>query len=314
MKYVELLVFVGSHIEQICFQIVVLIPYIMNNVLPAIFIIFFISHNLYAVETGEIKNISYIINKNIFGEKNDQKRKECINADDIIKQHVIVVGDSCLVKKDAAEDVTKIISSLFVAKRKASTELNLSINPKEDFDVIVIYVPIREHADKNKDSTVKYKYIPVIMTDFKKDLFFDFNSSKLKDSGYMILHHFVYNVILSLSNYNIITVIGHADNVGDEKSNFELSKKRSDAAVSEIQRQIKNYDFSVDSFTIESVGAGETQPLERFTQETKSQVNRRIDILFSSSSYAMYTARKYIQCIYKSDLEYINCFDKYLSK
>ena len=188
----------------------------------------------------------------------------------------------------------------------------MGINPNEDFDVIVIYVPIREKVDKNKGSAVKYT--PVIMTDFKKDLFFDFNSSKLKDSGYMIVHHFVYNVILSLSGYNIITVIGHADNIGDKKSNFELSKKRSDAAVSEINRQIKNSDVPVDSFTIESVGAGETQPIERFTQETKSQVNRRVDILFSSSSYAMYTARKYIQCIYKSDLEYINCFDKYLSR
>lgn len=287
----------------------------MKKALPIIFIvIFLISHNVHAIETGKIKNISYIINKNIFGEKNNQKRKECINVDNVIKQHVIVVGDSCSVKKDASENITKIISSLFMATRKTSTDLNLNINPNEDFDVIVIYVPTKENVDKNKNRTEKYKYLPVVMTDFKKDLFFDFNSSQLKKAGYAIIHSFVYNVILSFSNYNIITVIGHADNVGDEKSNFELSKKRSDAAVSEIQRQMKNSDLSVDSFTIESVGAGETQPIERFTQENKSQVNRRVDILFSSSSYAMYTARKYIQCIYKSDLEYINCFDKYLSK
>lgn len=287
----------------------------MKKIFSIIFLFFIvISSDIFAVETDRADKYSYVANKSVFGEKNNQKQKECIQIDGKFKEHIIVVGDSCSVKKELSENITKTILSIFNSINTISSDLNLNILPGEWFDIIVIYVPIKENIDKNKENSSAYNYIPVIITDFKKDLFFDFNSSKLKKTGYTILYHFVNNIILTSSRYNIITVIGHADNVGDENSNFELSKKRSDITVTEIQRQIKFSDFPVDSFTIESVGAGETQPIERFSQETKSQINRRIDIIFSTSSYAMYAARKYIQCVYKNDFKYTNCFDKYLSK
>jgi outer membrane protein OmpA-like peptidoglycan-associated protein len=273
-----------------------------------------LSSNIFAIETNKAERTSNILRKNIFREENNQSQKDCMTIDEKIKEHIIVIGDSCSVKKEISINITNFITNFIDSTKTISSDLNINLNFGEEFDIIVIYVPRKDSIDKNKKHGEEYNYLPVVIIDFKKDLFFDFNSSKLKKTGYSIIYHFVNNVILSSSNYNIITVIGHADNVGDEKSNYELSKKRSDATVAEIQRQINFSDFSVDSFTIESVGAGETQPIERFSQETKSQVNRRIDILFSTSSYAMYAAKKYIQCVYKNDFKYRNCFDKYLSK
>ena len=273
-----------------------------------------LSSNIFAIETNKTEKKLNTISNSIFREKNNRDKKDCILIDEKLKEHIIVIGDSCSAKKETSANITKIILKIFDSITIISSDLNINIISEDGFDIIIIYVPIKSHTDKSKEHDETYNFLPVIITDFKKDLFFNFNSSKLKKTGQTIIYHFVNNVILSLSGYNIITVIGHADNVGDENSNFELSKKRSDATVSEIQRQIKYSDFPVDAFTIESVGAGETQPVERFSQETKSQINRRVDILFSTSSYAMYTARKYIQCVYKNDSQYRNCFDKYISK
>jgi outer membrane protein OmpA-like peptidoglycan-associated protein len=248
------------------------------------------------LQADEIKkyntnNFYYFNLKEILEKESDQETSKCIFSKDELKKNIAIVGNACSFKKEVSRNIKKFTDKL--------------VESSNDYRVIIIDVPIK----KDKE----YEHIPVLMIDFKKDLFFDFNSSELKNQGYIIIMNFIHDVVLPLSVYNIITVIGHTDNVGTEKANFLLSKKRSDIAISAIQKQIKDSGSSPDSFTIESVGAGEMQQVEYFAQETKSQENRRIDILLSTSSNAMYNARRYIQCISKKDIDPTDCFNKYLS-
>ncbi|RWX50805.1 Outer membrane protein OmpA [Candidatus Electrothrix marina] len=244
-----------------------------------------------------------------------------------------MVGDSCSAGEKTAEDIIKILSTLSASVKKSFAEINIDFDPTEAIDVAVLYVPVNKNAViKNKkspdeksteNSTEKQKadIVPAVLVRFKKDLYFDFNSSELKDSGSTVTQHFVHDVLAASPGYKNITVVGHADSVGMEKDNLILSKKRSDVTVAELQKQISKTGGSANAFQIESMGVGETQPMEYLEQEKKSQANRRVEIFLSTSSIALHRAEKYIRCLYRnksgnasgSEAKRADCFTQYMT-
>ncbi|MCI5132428.1 MAG: OmpA family protein [Candidatus Electrothrix sp. EH2] len=247
------------------------------------------------------------------------KRKKCIRFADNeeLKYRLLVVGNSCSVQKETAENIVKILSALSASVNKSFSEIEVDFGPAEAVDAAVLYVPPvnrdidigrkekKAAAEKSTEESAeqsakqqKTDRVPVVLIRFKKDLYFDFNSSDLKETGSCIIRHFVHDVLAAAAAYKNITVIGHADSVGTDKENLILSKERSDIAVTEMQKEISRLGDSPNTL-IESLGVGESQPIEHLDREKKSAANRRVEIFLSPSSIALHRAEKYLQCLYR---------------
>jgi outer membrane protein OmpA-like peptidoglycan-associated protein len=265
-------------------------------------------------------------NCTILDNQNRNKRKKCIqpSENEAFRNDIIVVGDSCSAGKETAEDIVKILSTLSTSVKKSFSKIDVDFEPNEAVAVAVLYVPVNkgivikdkkssnEKSPENSTEQHKIDIIPVVLIRFQKDLYFDFNSSKLKDSGSTITQHFAHDILAASPGYKNITVVGHADSVGTEKDNLILSKKRSDVTAAELQKQISKTGGSANAFQIESMGVGETQPMEYLEQEKKSQANRRVEIFLSTSSIALHRAEKYIRCLYGNASEQADCFTRYM--
>ena len=70
-----------------------------------------------------------------------------------------------------------------------------------------------------------------------------------------------------------IKISGHTDNVGNDNSNMQLSKERSEA--------VKNYliQKGVDESRIIALWFGESQPIESNDTNEGRQKNRRVEII-----------------------------------
>jgi outer membrane protein OmpA-like peptidoglycan-associated protein len=264
--------------------------------------------------------------------ENRNKRKKCLqpSGNEELKNDILVVGDSCSAGKETAEEIVKILSTLSTSVKRTFSEIDVDFDPTEAIAAAVLYVPVTksivikdkkssdEKSSENSTEQLKGDIVPVVLVRFKKDLYFDFNSSELKDSGSAITQHFVQDVLEASPGYKNITVVGHADSVGTEKENFILSKQRADVTVSEIQKYSKKIGLIGTSLLIESIGAGEEEPIEHVDREKKSQANRRVEIFLSTSSIALHRAEKYIRCLHKSRnkrtsaSEQADCFTRYM--
>lgn len=294
--------------------------------------------SVYADEPHEYlwqqETASCLVDENciIIDNQNRNKRKKCIqpSKNEAFRNDIIVVGDSCSARKETTEDIVKILSTLSTAVKKSFFEIDVAFEPNEAVAAAVLYVPVRkdivikdkklsnEKSTENSTKQQKVDIVPVVLIRFQKDLYFDFNSSELKDSGSTITQHFVQDILEASPGYKNITVVGHADSVGTKNDNSILSKKRADVTVSEIQKYSKKIGLTDTSLLIESIGAGEEEPIEHVDREKKSQANRRVEIFLSTSSLALHRAEKYIRCLHKSRNELANtskqadCFTRYI--
>ncbi len=121
--------------------------------------------------------------------QNRDKRKKCIQLaeNEGFKDDIIVVGDSCSVGKETAEDVVKILSTLSASVQKSFSEVEVDFDPSEAFDAAVLYVPVNkvvknkkeekkttdekspeESAEESTDQQ-KADVVPVVLVRFKKD-------------------------------------------------------------------------------------------------------------------------------------------------
>ena len=253
----------------------------------------------------------------VLNKKNERRRKKCLPLADEKKseEQVILIGNSCSAHKKTIENTEKILLNLLNFIEKIPLEIDSKLK-LSDINIFIIYVPAENNTVELSSPAQQAENIPVIMIRFKKDIFFNFSSIHLNDTGSLIIKNFIH-VLASSVEYRNITVVGHTDNVGTEKANLLLSKKRSDATILEIQRQISKQNIFLDNSTLlleESIGVGESQPIAYFSQETQSEPNRRVEIFFSPSSSAIYNARKYIQCLYEKSSVPAGCFSKYLAR
>jgi flagellar motor protein MotB len=103
-------------------------------------------------------------------------------------------------------------------------------------------------------------------------IIFDVNSATIKPESYGTL-----KAIAQVLQDNVdvrIKIIGHTDSDGDDNTNMNLSKKRSEAV-----RAILSSDFEINSNRLESDGRGESQPVgDNKTPEGKAN-NRRVEFV-----------------------------------
>lgn len=71
-----------------------------------------------------------------------------------------------------------------------------------------------------------------------------------------------------------IKIVGHTDSDGDDKSNLDLSKRRT---VSVKDALVKN--FSIDAIRIETDGKGEGEPIEKNNSAVNKSLNRRVEFI-----------------------------------
>jgi OmpA-OmpF porin, OOP family len=101
---------------------------------------------------------------------------------------------------------------------------------------------------------------------------FDVNSATIKPESYGTLKT-IAQVLQDNADVRV-KIIGHTDADGDDNSNMNLSKKRSEAV-----KAMLSSDFGINSSRMESDGKGESQPVgDNKTSEGKAN-NRRVEFL-----------------------------------
>jgi hypothetical protein len=108
------------------------------------------------------------------------------------------------------------------------------------------------------------------------DLFFDFNSSTIKNSFEKYLILLVDQI--KQNKESTIEIFGHTDNVGKSEYNMLLSQKRADA--------VKEFLISNDiTNKIISKGYGAQNPTMPNTSEANKQKNRRVEVFIKTAKH-----------------------------
>ena len=231
-------------------------------------------------------------------------REKCLQLaqQEEVENNFVVIGDSCSTGKEPAEEVTNTLSAIFTSIKKSLTEIDYDFSLAESVDIILLYAQtsrntvIPNATDKKTTGAsaehLQVKTEPVILIRLKSNMFFDFTSKKINNTGSTIIRHLVSDVLATSPRYKKISVVGHTDNVGAAKNNLRLSKERSDIVVAELQKQLRRLGDAANTFQIKSMGVGESQPIEHTEREMESQANRRLEIFLSPSSLALHKTEK----------------------
>lgn len=102
------------------------------------------------------------------------------------------------------------------------------------------------------------------------NIFFDYNKHDLRPESYYELDRFL-QFYKKMGNLNIV-IEGHTDNIGSEKYNIELSRKRAES--------VRDYFVSkgIPPNQVETVAYGTSRPIAPNDNETNRQKNRRVEI------------------------------------
>ena len=103
-------------------------------------------------------------------------------------------------------------------------------------------------------------------------IYFDVNKDAVKAESYPSIKEIA--AILK-DNPNVkIKIVGHTDSDGDDKSNLDLSKRRSASVKNAL---VSN--FSIDASRIETDGKGEIEPIAPNDNVTNKALNRRVEFI-----------------------------------
>ncbi|MBS0014616.1 MAG: OmpA family protein [Desulfobacterales bacterium] len=131
------------------------------------------------------------------------------------------------------------------------------------------YMDKQEQAMQNAVATSEAASVrrqqDVLVTTFKSELMFDFDSATIKPGGM----NEIARVARVLNQYpqTLLRVEGHTDQVGPEDYNQRLSERRAEAVKDALIQQ------NVDPRRVSAIGYGETQPIS-----SEDAVNRRVEI------------------------------------
>ncbi|MCF8028244.1 MAG: OmpA family protein [Desulfobacteraceae bacterium] len=131
------------------------------------------------------------------------------------------------------------------------------------------YMDRQEQALQNAVATSEAASVrrqqDVLVTTFKSELMFDFDSATIKPGGM----NEIARVAKVLNQYpqTLLRVEGHTDQVGPEDYNQRLSERRAEAVQNALIQQ------NVDPRRVSAIGYGESQPIS-----SSDAVNRRVEI------------------------------------
>lgn len=147
-------------------------------------------------------------------------------------------------------------------------------------DKIVINVNKRHYFSYQSVTDIKNKAMMEVNVPLKpmaigvkmilKNVLFDRSKYSLKDSSKAELDQLV--EMMEKNPEMNIRLLGHTDNVGDDKKNMQLSLDR----IKEVRKYLVQQGISIKR--IQCVGKGETQPIVDNNDESKKHLNRRVEI------------------------------------
>ncbi len=103
-------------------------------------------------------------------------------------------------------------------------------------------------------------------------IYFDVNKDVVKSESYGTIKE-IAKVLTDNPNVKI-KIVGHTDSDGDDKSNLDLSKRRS-AAVKNVLAK----EFNIDAARIETDGKGESEPVAKNDSSVNKALNRRVEFI-----------------------------------
>ncbi|MEF8823630.1 MAG: OmpA family protein [Desulfohalobiaceae bacterium] len=123
---------------------------------------------------------------------------------------------------------------------------------------------MRQALDQQEQASIRRER-EILQATFDEDLFFDFDSSRLKAGGLRELDR----VADVLTKYRKTTILveGHTDKSGPEEYNRKLSERRAEAVQNALVQR------GVIEERIKAVGYGETQPVSSDPAQ-----NRRVEL------------------------------------
>ncbi|MES2590505.1 MAG: OmpA family protein [Bacteroidota bacterium] len=173
------------------------------------------------------------------------------------KQNVIALL-SKPVHKYTDQEIIRLANYIKSLERADSTAIVFAKNQSDTLALVKV-IP--------KDSTL------ILNTEIEKYsrlVFFNFNSSSLKEESYKPLNEVV--TILKSNKSLIFVVEGHTDNVGTSEYNMALSKRR----VSTVKRHL--ISKGIASARVTSKGFGEEAPIDTNDTDEGRAKNRRVEI------------------------------------
>ncbi|MGD9982268.1 MAG: OmpA family protein [Hyphomonadaceae bacterium] len=109
---------------------------------------------------------------------------------------------------------------------------------------------------------------------FPADLTFDFNRDTVKSQFVGTLRDT--GAVLREYDQTTVDVIGHADSVGSDEYNLDLSERRADNVADILQ------SGGVSSYRILKEGRGERQPIASNSTDSGRAQNRRVEVYISA--------------------------------
>lgn len=103
-------------------------------------------------------------------------------------------------------------------------------------------------------------------------IYFDVNKDIVKSESYGTIKE-ISKVLIDNPNVKI-KIVGHTDSDGDDKSNLDLSKRRSASVKNVLVKE-----FGIDESRIETDGKGETEPIAKNDSVVNKALNRRVEFL-----------------------------------
>ena len=141
-------------------------------------------------------------------------------------------------------------------------------------------------ADRALDSLQRLRPERKMVLNFSGDAQFATNSIEFSGQAKRDIDSFVSDLKGQADEGNLVLVIaGHTDNVGGERSNYELSQRRAQSIAAYLTAQ-KKFDPS----RLLVVGYGESTPVADNKTEAGRAKNRRVEILVYRDSIAVGSA------------------------
>ena len=106
-----------------------------------------------------------------------------------------------------------------------------------------------------------------------QDMLFDFDKYSVRKENYHLIDRLV-EIIKDNKKYQKIAIVGHTDNVGDQKYNMVLSEKRAKSIYNLL------IDRGVSPSRLTWEGEGELNPIFPNNSKSNQQKNRRVEIIF----------------------------------
>ncbi|MFZ1291285.1 MAG: OmpA family protein, partial [Melioribacteraceae bacterium] len=103
-------------------------------------------------------------------------------------------------------------------------------------------------------------------------ILFDVNSDKLKPESLPTIKE-IANVLKENPTVKV-KIIGHTDSDGDDASNMDLSKRRSES----VKIELINF-FGIEAARLETEGKGETEPIAQNDSSINKAKNRRVEFI-----------------------------------